>query len=135
MTRPTLLRLLAAAALLLAAATAAKGATPAEVLAGYVAKAGAPGSAERGQKLFNTSFGRDYDGCAACHGAVPTKDGKDLVSEKKIGPLAPAFNTARFTDAAKVEHNFRINCKDVIGRECTAQEKADVMTWLLSLKR
>jgi hypothetical protein len=30
--------------------------------------------------------------------------------------------------------NFRMNCKDVVGRECTAAEKADVLSWLLTVK-
>jgi len=47
---------------------------------------------------------------------------------------APAANPARFTDRTAVELNFRINCKDVVGRECTAAEKADVLAWLLTLK-
>jgi mono/diheme cytochrome c family protein len=114
---------------------AAHAATPAELLAAYAAKAGATPSAERGQKLFTTDFGRQMGfRCASCHGPVPLGRGKDEVSEKPIAPLAPAANPARFTDKAKVENAFRMNCKDVVGRECTALEKADVMTWLLSLK-
>jgi len=65
---------------------------------------------------------------------VPTKAGKDAVSEKPIAPMAPAFNPARFTDRTKVDHQFRVNCKYVVGRECTAGEKADVLSWLLTLK-
>ena len=48
--------------------------------------------------------------------------------------LAPPSTRERFTDAAKSEKWFRRNCNDVIGRECTAAEKADVLAWLLSLK-
>jgi len=48
--------------------------------------------------------------------------------------MAPAFNDKRFTDAAKTEKWFRRNCNDVVGRECTPAEKANVLTWLLSLK-
>ena len=124
-------------ALLLAAGLLppATAATPAELLAGYTAKAGAPPSAERGQKFFNTNFGRDFGwSCASCHGAVPTRSGKDAATEKRIDPLAPAYNPARFTDAARVENLFRINCKDVVGRDCSAAEKADVLSWLLTLK-
>jgi cytochrome c peroxidase len=117
---------------LLSPATAA---TPDELLAAYTAKAGAPASAERGQKFFNTNFGRDFGwSCATCHGAVPTKSGKDAATEKRIGPLAPAYNPTRFTDAAKVENLFRLNCKDVVGRDCTVAEKADVLSWLLTLR-
>ena len=121
--------------LLALAAGLVQAATPAELLAGYSAQAGGAASAERGQKLFSTNFGRDLGlSCASCHGALPTKPGKDVVSEKPIAPLAPAFNPGRFTDKAKVETNFNQNCKDVVGRVCTPGEKADVMAWLLSLK-
>ena len=56
------------------------------------------------------------------------------MSEKPIAPLAPASNPKRFTDKAKVETNFNLNCKDVVGRVCTPGEKADVLAWLISLK-
>ncbi len=120
------------------AGVAAQGAgtvTPAALVAEYAAKAGAPASSERGQKLYGTNFGKEFGwSCATCHGAMPTKNGKHDVSEKVIKPLAPAANPARFTDRAQVEFYFRLNCKDVMGRECTAQEKADVLSWLLTLK-
>jgi Domain of unknown function (DUF1924) len=114
---------------------AAQAAAPADLLAKYSAQAGVAPSPERGQQFFTTKFGRNFDwSCSTCHGAVPTKVGKDDVTEKPIQPMAPAFNAARFTDAAKVEYMFRLNCKDVVGRECTAAEKADVLSWLLTLK-
>jgi mono/diheme cytochrome c family protein len=116
------------------AAVHAQAVTPAELLAAYAAKAAAPASAARGQAFFNKNFGRDFAGCAACHGAVPTRPGKDLVSEKPIAPLAPAANASRFSDRAKADYAFLINCKDVVGRECTAGEKADILSWLISLK-
>ena len=87
----------------------------------------------RGQKLFTTLQGRDWS-CASCHGAVPTQPGRHAATGKPIGALAPAFNAERFTDSAKVEKWFRRNCNDVVGRECTAAEKADVLAWLLTLK-
>jgi hypothetical protein len=108
-------------------------AEPAHLLAGYSAQAGAAGVAERGQKLFTSRHGRDWS-CASCHGAVPTQAGKHASTGKPIGPLAPASNPERFTDAAKTEKWFRRNCNDVMGRECTAAEKADVLAWLMTLK-
>jgi mono/diheme cytochrome c family protein len=108
--------------------------TAESLLAAYVAQAGAPASPERGQKLFTTNFGKDYNGCVDCHTASPAKDGKDLLTDKRIAPLAPAANKARFTDKHKVEMAFNMNCRDVVGRKCTAGEKADVMSWLISLK-
>lgn len=108
--------------------------SPADLLAGYVKQAGTAASAERGQKFFNTDFKRDFKGCVECHTANPTKAGKDTISEKTIAPLAPAANSKRFTDAAKAEQAFRTNCKDVVGRECTPGEKADILSWLITLK-
>jgi mono/diheme cytochrome c family protein len=104
------------------------------LLASYTAQAGGSASAERGQAFFTRRFGRDFDSCAACHTATPTRPGKDLVSEKTIAPLAPAAHAPRFTDKARAEYRWAQNCKDVVGRECSAQEKADVMSWLLSLR-
>jgi hypothetical protein len=53
---------------------------------------------------------------------------------QQIDCAAPAFNPKSFTDAAKTEKWFRRNCNDVVGRECSAAEKADVLAWLMSLK-
>ena len=42
--------------------------------------------------------------------------------------------TAAFTSTAKVDKWFRRNCNDVLSRECTAVEKADVLAYLNALK-
>jgi mono/diheme cytochrome c family protein len=118
-----------------ALASATHALTPAELLAEYSAKAGTAASPERGQRFFNTRFSQAFGwSCASCHGAVPTQPGADDLTKKVIGPMAPAFNPVRFTDRAKAEHQFRLNCKDVVGRECSATEKANVLAWLLTLK-
>lgn len=108
--------------------------TPAEQLTSYTAQAGAPAQPARGQQLFTSRHGKDWS-CASCHTATPTGEGKHASTGKLIAPLAPAFNPDRFTDTVKTEKWFRRNCNDVLGRECTAGEKADVLSWLLSLKR
>jgi uncharacterized membrane protein len=107
--------------------------TSAEQMAGYVAQAGQPAQAARGQEFFTTKHGKEWS-CSTCHTAKPTVDGKHATTGKVITPMAPAFNAQRFTDAAKTEKWFRRNCNDVVGRECTAAEKADLLSWLLSLK-
>ncbi|MGU0800165.1 DUF1924 domain-containing protein, partial [Pseudomonas aeruginosa] len=68
-----------------------------------------------------------------CHGADPLKAGKTLTF-RKIEPLAPSAAPARFTDTKKVEKWFRRNCNDVFGRECSAQEKGDFISWISNLK-
>ena len=111
----------------------AHAATPAELLADYSAQAGSPASATRGQEFFTKAHGREWS-CASCHGPMPTQTGKHASTGKPIGPLAPGFNPERFTDRAKTEKWFRRNCNDVVGRECTPSEKADVLGWLSTLK-
>ena len=113
---------------------AAQAATPAEIAAGYTAAAGAPASPARGEQFFTATHGREWS-CASCHTASPVTAGKHASTGKSIGALAPGFNPARFTDPAKVEKWFRRNCNDVAGRECTAAEKADVLAWLMTLKK
>ena len=109
-------------------------ATPAEQLTAYVSQAGVPSQAQRGQAFFTTKHGKEWS-CSTCHSATPTVDGKHASTGKIISPLAPAFNAERFTDPAKTEKWFRRNCNDVVGRECTVGEKADVLAWLLTFKR
>jgi hypothetical protein len=132
MTRRT--RPLFLACLLVLAATAHAGdTTPAQQLAHWSAQAGAPGTAARGQLFFTSRHGGEWS-CASCHGTPPTAAGKHASTGKAIDPLAPAFNPKAFTDTARVDKWFRRNCKDVLSRECSATEKADVLAYLNSLK-
>jgi cytochrome c553 len=107
--------------------------TPAAQLARFNAEAGAPGSAARGQAFFEATHGGEWS-CASCHGKPPTAVGKHASTGKAIQPLAPAFDAKRFTEVAQVDKWFRRNCKDVLSRECSATEKADVMAYLVGLK-
>lgn len=117
----------------LAGAAHAGDTTPAQQQARWNAEAGAPGSATRGQSFFNSQHGGEWS-CASCHGTPPTAEGQHANTGKPIAPLAPAFNPKAFTDTAKVDKWFRRNCKDVLARECSAAEKADVLAYLNSLK-
>lgn len=133
------------AAAALAAALALPGvhataATPAEIQQALEAgaRAAAPGfggfSAERGQRFFNSTHGNEWS-CASCHTARPAQPGKHAKTGKEIAPMAPAANPQRFTDAAKVEKWFKRNCNDVLGRACSAQEKGDVLAYLMSIAK
>lgn len=107
--------------------------TPAAQVAAYEAQAGQGAQAARGQAFFTSKHGKEWS-CSSCHTDKPTVEGKHAATGKAIAPMAPAANDKRFTDAAKTEKWFRRNCNDVVGRECSASEKADVIAWLLSLK-
>ena len=124
----------AGVALLAVLCSSANAITATEQLAAYTAQAGAPAQAARGQTLFSSKHGKEWS-CSSCHTATPTVEGKHATTGKAIAPLAPAFNPERFADAAKAEKWLRRNCNDVMGRECTAGEKADILAWLLSFKR
>ena len=120
-------------ALLIPLASQAADTTPAQQLARFNAEAGSPGLAQRGGLFFTSRHGGEWS-CASCHGNPATAPGKHASTGKAIAALAPAFDPQRFTDTAKVDKWFRRNCKDVLQRECSAGEKADVLAWLISLK-
>lgn len=117
----------------LASGAAVAQTTPAEQIAGFVAQSGQPAQSARGQEFFTSKHGKDWS-CSTCHTSNPAVEGKHASTGKVIAPMAPAVNPQRFTDAAKTEKWFRRNCHDVVGRECTPAEKADVLTWLASIK-
>lgn len=108
-------------------------ATPAQLLAQYSAQAGRSALPERGKALFSSRHTGTWS-CASCHGVQPVGVGQHASTGRPIQPLAPGFNPERFIDSDKVEKWFRRNCTDVLGRECSAAEKADVLSWLISLK-
>lgn len=90
-------------------------------------------SAERGRRFFTGRHGADWS-CSTCHTADPRNDGRHATTGRTIGPLAPAANPLRLTNGRKVEKWFTRNCRDVVARECTPGEKADVLAWLASVR-
>ena len=68
--------------------------------------------------------------CTSCHGDVPSASGRHVKTGKAIEPMAPSVNRQRYADAGKTDKWFRRNCKWTFGRECSAQEKADILAWL-----
>jgi len=112
----------------------AQAATVDDLLARYTAAGAANFDAARGeafwkQKRSATKFPTERD-CATCHRTNLAAGGKHLRTGKPIKPMAPSANPQRLSDAKKVEKWFRRNCKWVVGRVCSAQEKGDVITWL-----
>jgi hypothetical protein len=120
-------------------ANSASAETPVEVLAVLKSEAAStPGfqefSATRGENFFKTKHNHDLS-CSKCHTENPAAQGKHSETDKIIKPLAPAANEERFTDLKKVAKWFKRNCNDVLDRECTAQEKGDVLAYLLTVKK
>lgn len=96
--------------------------------------AAAPGDVGRGKAFFlgKHSGGKaDSPSCTSCHTTTLTGPGKTRTG-KEIGPMAASAAPKRYTDRAEVEKWFKRNCSDVLGRECTTQEKSDVLAFLLA---
>lgn len=106
--------------------------SPSAQLQRFSEQAGRPGVVESGRQFFLQKHGNDWS-CASCHGELPTRSGRHASTGKALEPLAPAFNAKSLTDVARVDKWFRRNCKDVVGRECSAGEKADVLAWVINL--
>lgn len=115
--------------------TAAQAAVVDEVLAGYQAAGAASFDAARGEQLWHKAFpdpeaaGKTRS-CGTCHTDNLKDRGKHATTGKVIEPLAPSVNKERLTDPKFIEKWFTRNCKWVLGRECTPQEKGDVLSFL-----
>ncbi|NOT14048.1 MAG: DUF1924 domain-containing protein [Methylotenera sp.] len=72
--------------------------------------------------------------CASCHTKNPADFGKHIVTGKKIKPLSPVVNAKRFDDIEHVEKQFTEHCNEIIGSDCTPQEKANYIAFLIEEK-
>jgi len=117
-------------------------ATPQELLKQYEVQAKQENpafsgfSASNGASFFKAEHAHSSGqkvSCATCHTTDPRNQGKTRAN-KVIEPMATIANPQRFTDAAKVEKWFGRNCKDVLERACTAQEKGDYLQYLVNVK-
>jgi len=116
-------------------------------------------SAEHGHELYLQKRVLPVVGainCASCHMADPREEiiahrSKVLCRQchvindaehphpkdaklRKIAPLAPSANPKRLTNFDHVESFLKPNCEMVFGRVCTAKEKGDVLSWIISLE-
>jgi hypothetical protein len=96
-------------------------------------------SAERGKELWNKKHPPKKDAkgwenkerdCTICHGKDLTKKGKHIRTGKTIDPMAPSVNPERFTKLKDIKKWFKRNCKWTMDRECTNQEKGDILKFL-----
>jgi len=90
-------------------------------------------SAARGEKLFRTKWsGGDSrtPSCTTCHTDDPKNSGRNAKTGRPIEPVAVSVNPDRFTDPGDVEKQFKRDCESVLGRQCTALEKGDYITFM-----
>ncbi len=99
-----------------------------DLMDNYRAEGAGPFDADAGRDLWH----RDFAGksCTSCHGSDLTSPGRHARTGKNIAPLAPSANPDRLTDASEIAKWLLRNCKWTLGRECTTQEKGDILSWL-----
>ncbi|WP_456413517.1 DUF1924 domain-containing protein [Thiolapillus sp.] len=93
-------------------------------------------NAQAGKALWEREFpnkgGGQLRSCTDCHGSRPENPGKHVRTGKPIEPMAVSANGKRFSDPGKIRKWFKRNCKWTLGRECSAQEQADILVFLSS---
>lgn len=90
---------------------------------------------KKGEEIFtstHTSKKGEQISCTTCHSKDLTKAGENVNTNKVIEPLAPSVNKSRLTKVKDVEKWLRRNFRDVYNRLGTAEEKGDVLTYILS---
>lgn len=99
-----------------------------QLLDGYRQQGATAFDAKAGQSMWQQQF--KGGSCAGCHTADPTQAGRHERTHKVIEPMAPSVNPKRLTEVKQINKWLLRNCKGVLKRECTAQEKGDILTWL-----
>ena len=90
--------------------------------------------AARGKEIFtSTHTGKQGKpmACTSCHSTNLSSSGKNTLTGKVIDPLSPRANPQRLTSAKEVKKWLKRNFMDVYAREGSAQEKGDVLTYIM----
>ena len=103
----------------------------------YQQLAAEPFNAKTGEALWLQTFSSQRSpasrSCTSCHTSNPRNSGKHVRTNKAIDPIAQSTSADRFSDIKKIRKWLKRNCKWTLGRECTAQEKGDVLSYLRDL--
>lgn len=90
--------------------------------------------AVRGKEIFtSTHTGKQGKpmSCTSCHTVNLANSGKNSLTGKVIDPLSPRANPQRLTSTKEVTKWLKRNFMDVYAREGSAQEKGDVLTYIM----
>jgi len=90
--------------------------------------------AARGKEIFtSTHIGKQGKpiACTSCHTLNLSNPGNNTFTGKVIDPLSVRANPQRLTSTKEVTKWLRRNFMDVYKREGTAQEKGDVLAYIL----
>lgn len=100
----------------------------------YASQGATAASAEQGKLLWQKKFTGKGEfksrSCTSCHGKDLTATGSHIKTSKAIKAMAPGTNPDRLKDSRKIQKWFKRNCKWTLGRECSAQEKSDLLLYI-----
>jgi len=104
------------------------------LLKSYQVQGAKNASATTGKKLWVTEFTvsnqNNKRSCSSCHTANLKNQGKHIKTGKTIKAMAPSVNQQSLSKTRNIKKWFKRNCKWTMGRECTAQEKADLLSFI-----
>src|SRR5664279_3245554 len=119
---------------LLPICTSARADAVEDLLKQYTAQGAGNFSAAAGEQFWDHPVTDEKTGeirrCSLCHTTDLRRTGKHATTGKAIEPMAPSVNPKRLTDAKDIEKWLTRNCKWTLGRECTPQEKGNVLVMI-----
>lgn len=103
-----------------------------DLLQDYISQGANTADAESGKQLWQKTFNNKNGkrSCASCHTKNLTNNGQHIKTKKNIKPMSPSVNPERLTERKNIKKWFKRNCKWTLGRECTAQEKANFLVYI-----
>ena len=105
-----------------------------QLLKEYKSQGAGPADAKQGEILWQKTYlnkaGVSERSCTSCHTKQLSNVGKHIRTNKEIKPMSPLANPQRLTNIKKINKWFKRNCKWTMGRECSAQEKANILVYI-----
>lgn len=90
---------------------------------------------KRGEEIFTSKHigkrGKEIS-CVSCHTNDFSQNGENIFTGKVIKPLSNKTNPKRLTDVKTINKWLKRNFNDVYKKEGTAQEKGDVLKYIIS---
>ena len=100
----------------------------------YQSQGAKSGNALRGEKFWNKTFSGKAPfterSCKSCHTANLKNKGEHVRTGKILESMAPSINKSSLSKVKKVKKWFKRNCKWTTGKECSAQQKADILAFI-----
>ena len=107
-----------------------------ELLAEYRSQSQRDFSAEAGARAWTREVAAPDGGaarsCATCHRTDLSGSGRHVRTGKSIEALSPRANSRRLSDRKRIEKWLKRNCRWTWGRDCTPQERGDLLTYIQS---